>query len=204
VVDVAEDKVDAGKYYGLRDAIGEKEGIPKPHSAIKVFRCLLDGTTPVCGTEILDGVLPDETHFFFEIARLPELSAVEMAEAVHKVLLANKTHDTPQHVRMTVNRQPCVACGCMPSTCAHIIIASKDAVELGLNVDDISNFIPLCGSKGIKGTCHDAFDVGALAFYYSPAEKCWRTLMSTTYKDFIPSSKSSHTEWKELRGYSPK
>jgi hypothetical protein len=112
----------------------------------------------------------------------PAPALEDMTEAVRMVLLATKTHDTPQNVRTFVNRQRCVACGYHTASCAHIIIASEHAVQLGLDVNDFSNFLPLCGNKGDSGTCHDAFDNAALVFYYSPAEKCWRSVVSTKYR----------------------
>ena len=59
-----------GTYFvdGLRDAIGEKEGIPKPHSAIKIFGCPPGKTLRECGDELPEGELPKGVvTFVFEV-----------------------------------------------------------------------------------------------------------------------------------------
>jgi hypothetical protein len=61
---------------------------------------------------------------------------------------------------------------------AHIVASAKElnfksfGVENGyideLDVSSPRNFIPLCGSKGDRGTCHDEFDSYRIALFYNP------------------------------------
>ena len=51
--------------------------------------------------------------------------------------------------------------------CAHLLRTEEDAEELGVPWD-ISNFLPLCGTQGRRGTCHDAFDTQQIFFLHVP------------------------------------
>ncbi len=64
---------------------------------------------------------------------------------------------------------------------AHIVAATKDCdyKEFGkshgykddLNLKSPRNFIPLCGTKGQVGTCHNEFDNYAITLIYNPLSK---------------------------------
>jgi hypothetical protein len=49
-------------------------------------------------------------------------------------------------------------------TMAHIL--APDALEQVCYEDDETNYLPLCGTLGWEGTCHDAFDKNLLLFAY--------------------------------------
>jgi hypothetical protein len=61
---------------------------------------------------------------------------------------------------------------------AHLVAAVKDCKFEGfgrqngyideLDVKSPRNFIPLCGSKGVRGTCHDEFDNYNIALFFNP------------------------------------
>jgi hypothetical protein len=77
----------------------------------------------------------------------------------------------------------CVFCGSSEDvTMAHLIseVQESDGVSLAmfncphyktdLVVKSPRNFIRLCGTKGRRGTCHDAFDHYCLSLIYDPAQ----------------------------------
>ena len=75
----------------------------------------------------------------------------------------------------------CFICGTTTSvSIAHIVTTgeadySAFGVAAGyvcdLDVFSIRNFVPLCGSYGQRGTCHDAFDRYLVNIMYNPLEK---------------------------------
>ena len=70
VVKIDKDEIYTSQFHvrGLRDVIGEKEGIPKPHSAIKIFGCPPGKTLRECGDELPEGELPKGVvTFVFEV-----------------------------------------------------------------------------------------------------------------------------------------
>mmetsp|Transcript_1923 Transcript_1923/g.3055 ORF Transcript_1923/g.3055 Transcript_1923/m.3055 type:complete len:252 (-) Transcript_1923:5-760(-) len=75
--------------------------------------------------------------------------------------------------------QSCLFCGCNVKVSeAHLINGvngmdySQFGVQVGyendLDVSSARNYIPLCGSLGDKGTCHDSFDRHKIAMLYNP------------------------------------
>lgn len=78
----------------------------------------------------------------------------------------------------------CVFCGSDKDvTLAHLIseVQDGDGVSLAvfnrpvyvedLDVKSPRNFLRLCGTKGVLGTCHDAFDYFRLSLIYDPANQ---------------------------------
>ena len=77
----------------------------------------------------------------------------------------------------TFYRGRCVLCGAGGATRAHLVSGSHETTypEFGiptysdnLDVKSVRNFIPLCGTKGMKGSCHDAFDTFRLTILFNP------------------------------------
>lgn len=73
----------------------------------------------------------------------------------------------------------CLLCGSPKATRAHLVSGSHTTTYSEFNpphyhdpldVKSIRNFIPLCGNKGSKGTCHDAFDTYRLTILFNPLE----------------------------------
>lgn len=71
----------------------------------------------------------------------------------------------------------CVVCGDANATRAHLVSGSGSTTyaEFGpphyqepLDVKSVRNFIPLCGNKGAKDTCHDAFDTYRITILFNP------------------------------------
>jgi hypothetical protein len=105
-------------------------------------------------------------------------------------IFASKTHITPRTLDDEFRRgvYSCCLCGlCHHSlrgdanpkiTKAHIAKTSTN--QWGIDVDSIRNFIPLCGTKDEKGTCHEAFDKGNLSFVQDPdsSERFWVPVLS--------------------------
>ena len=54
---------------------------------------------------------------------------------------------------------------------AHILKTRPSCQALGLRYSEENNYIALCGSKGMEGTCHDAFDKGLMSFLCVPKKK---------------------------------
>ena len=48
-------------------------------------------------------------------------------------------------------------------TMAHILPFRNTCKKLGVDFD-VTNFIPLCGTLGQRGTCHDMFDRNLMGF----------------------------------------
>ena len=88
-------------------------------------------------------------------------------------------------VKKNVNKAPCAACGSNDAvSAAHILISIEDLATAKMTMDEYAsekNFIPLCGTKGSKGTCHDAFDTGNLSFVHNPVKHAWHTLYDSRY-----------------------
>lgn len=59
----------------------------------------------------------------------------------------------------------CVVCGADGASIAHILNTEEKCGRAGVEFDD-SNFIMLCGSKGQRNTCHDAFDNQQMSFMH--------------------------------------
>jgi hypothetical protein len=52
----------------------------------------------------------------------------------------------------------------------YLAMFNKPNYNTNLDVKSPRNFIRLCGSKGVNGSCHDAFDYYRLSLMYDPAE----------------------------------
>ena len=69
-------------------------------------------------------------------------------------------------------------------TSAHLVASAKEFTfkEFGvannyvdeLKVDSPRNFIPLCGTKGVQGTCHNEFDNYHVTLFYDPMKQMYR------------------------------
>lgn len=72
----------------------------------------------------------------------------------------------------------CIVCGHNSGvTKAHLVSGSRSTTfpEFGcphyrdnLDIKSVRNFIPLCGTKGERTTCHDAFDTFRLTILFNP------------------------------------
>jgi hypothetical protein len=71
----------------------------------------------------------------------------------------------------------CAFCGTTNNiTIAHIVAGSNDidysafnkGYETPLDVKSARNFLPLCGTLGLQGTCHDEFDRYRITLLYNP------------------------------------
>jgi hypothetical protein len=94
----------------------------------------------------------------------------------------SKTRKKKTAVRQSVKSNygdACLFCGTDEGvTCAHIVAdtPSKSYEEFGklggykddLDVKSVRNFIPLCGTKGELGTCHNEFDTFGITLLYNP------------------------------------
>ena len=78
----------------------------------------------------------------------------------------------------------CLCCGSYNDvTRAHLMVNSgrftstyeKFGIASGFETDfdgfSERNHIPLCGTLGTRGTCHDAFDNGSMTLVYDPFER---------------------------------
>lgn len=82
----------------------------------------------------------------------------------------------------TVYGNKCAFCGATSSvTTAHIVPSSSDldyslfstGYVSNLNPKSPRNFLPLCGTLGSYGTCHDEFDKFRLTLLYRPFESVY-------------------------------
>jgi hypothetical protein len=72
-------------------------------------------------------------------------------------------------------KKKCVICGAVDATRAHIV-SGRDTTDFAsfgpptysdaLDVKSSRNFIPLCGTLGVPGSCHDAFDKFLITILY--------------------------------------
>lgn len=79
----------------------------------------------------------------------------------------------------------CLFCGETNNITKAHLVAGNSAVDYSsygvrngyrdeLDIKSARNFIPLCGTKGIVGTCHDAFDRYLLTMIFDPLKKLYR------------------------------
>jgi hypothetical protein len=76
----------------------------------------------------------------------------------------------------------CAFCGTTNNiTIAHIVAGSNDidysafnkGYETPLDVKSARNFLPLCGTLGLQGTCHDEFDRYRITLLYNPFDEVY-------------------------------
>ena len=104
----------------------------------------------------------------------------------------------------------CLFCGEDEFTCAHIVsdVKGEDYKKFGINnryVDELDskskrNFIPLCGTKGQAGTCHNEFDNFGITLLYNPLTK--KYVKYCLNPDFKP-DENLHGEETEITGEFP-
>ena len=93
-------------------------------------------------------------------------------------------HDSIWRNVRTLYGNSCLFCGATYNiTRAHIVAANKnvDYSVFGrangykdeLDVLSPRNYIPLCGSLGVNGSCHDAYDKHQIALMYNPFEQVY-------------------------------
>eukprot|EP00754_Rhynchopus_humris_P023144 Rhum_TRINITY_DN14824_c11_g1::Rhum_TRINITY_DN14824_c11_g1_i3::g.119468::m.119468 len=63
----------------------------------------------------------------------------------------------------------CTVCGWksdkkVPTSAAHILRTRYSCQALNVRYSEENNYIALCGSQSMEGTCHDAFDKGLMSF----------------------------------------
>eukprot|EP00754_Rhynchopus_humris_P023142 Rhum_TRINITY_DN14824_c11_g1::Rhum_TRINITY_DN14824_c11_g1_i1::g.119456::m.119456 len=73
----------------------------------------------------------------------------------------------------------CTVCGWksdkkVPTSAAHILRTRYSCQALNVRYSEENNYIALCGSQSMEGTCHDAFDKGFMSFLCVPEkENTW-------------------------------
>lgn len=71
------------------------------------------------------------------------------------------------------DRSACCVCGTTENvTVAHILKHRDSCAAIGLPWD-ASNFIPLCGTRGVYGSCHHLFDTFQMSFIYTKSASTW-------------------------------
>ena len=85
-------------------------------------------------------------------------------------------HSTADNLVDEYYKGVCVLCGEVGATRAHLISGNSTTVfegfgppryKEGLDVKSVRNFLPLCGTFGEIGTCHNEFDTYGLAILYN-------------------------------------
>ena len=104
----------------------------------------------------------------------PDL-AVKMKKALFDPRMTEKT---PSAVQSEVRKKHCCVCEKTNPSCAHLLRTREDATEFHLPFDELSNFLPLCGRKGVFPSCHDAFDTQQLCFVAIPNDSVHSTEMT--------------------------
>jgi hypothetical protein len=87
---------------------------------------------------------------------------------VKALLDPRKTENTPSAVQTALRNKCCCVCNKVNPSCAHLLRTRVDAAECHVPFDELSNFLPLCGTKGSFPSCHDAFDTKQLCFVAIP------------------------------------
>jgi hypothetical protein len=91
----------------------------------------------------------------------------------------------------------CLFCGTTENiTCAHIVAGNKDVdyksygkpiYKSNLDYKSNKNYIPLCGTLGVEGTCHNDFDKYLMTLIYNPLDRAYSIFCldskSPRYKD---------------------
>ena len=87
-----------------------------------------------------------------------------------------KTECTPNDIRQCVKvlyAWKCAVCETSDNvTVAHFLKNSRACREVGVPWD-VSNFVYLCGTLGLEGTCHDYFDKFQMSFVFYSEKKKW-------------------------------
>eukprot|EP00760_Papus_ankaliazontas_P014008 PhM_4_TR15937/c0_g1_i1/m.205 len=88
-------------------------------------------------------------------------------------------------IKSRVDKNPCACCGTTSNvTAAHVLVSMDDLTVAGMTKEEYmsrGNFIPLCGNKGLEGSCHHAFDTARLSFVQDPATMTWHTVYDDRY-----------------------
>ena len=85
-----------------------------------------------------------------------------------------KSIDSRTSVKSDVKRQAegeCQICGEGGVSAAHILKTHAACSALGVEYDEGSNYLALCGREGDLSSCHDAFDKGRVSFIHTEGEE---------------------------------